>query len=187
MSEECPATLQAYQNPSSVVGADIFPTVLWASSTPRPDKHGKTPPTCLWASTVLWAPSFTIHGEYGKTSHMLLTITTVLWAPTIILYPMAWATRLSSMRTLSLTCKAIPFIYKRGCALSQQIDPSVHSYTITEPPGLDPEHTFKHLAHSGVPVTLGPSDQCPTGPLVPPSFSFSFVTTLQTSSTWAQE
>ena len=39
------------------------------------------------------------------------------------LYPTAWATRLDSTRTLSfshtLSCKAVPFIYKRGCALSK--------------------------------------------------------------------
>ena len=39
------------------------------------------------------------------------------------LYPMAWATRLENTHTLflslSLSCKAIPFIYKRGCALSK--------------------------------------------------------------------
>ena len=123
MSEGCPATFRACQNPSSVVGADICPTVLWAPSTPILDKRGKAPPTCLYTSTVLWVPSSTIHGEYGKTSHMHLT-TTMLWAPTIILYPTAWATKNSSMHTLSLSlslaCKAIPFIYKRGCALSQQ-------------------------------------------------------------------
>ena len=28
------------------------------------------------------------------------------------------------------------------------------------------QQTFEHLAHSGAPVTLGPSDQSPTGPLV---------------------
>ena len=37
-----------------------------------------------------------------------------------VLYSTAWATRLGSIHTLSLTCKAIPFIYKRGCTLSQQ-------------------------------------------------------------------
>ena len=39
-----------------------------------------------------------------------------------VLYPTMWATRLGSIHTLflSLSCKAIPFIYKRGCALSQK-------------------------------------------------------------------
>ena len=38
-----------------------------------------------------------------------------------VLYPAAWATRLGNTLSLSLlTCKAVPFIYKRGCALSQQ-------------------------------------------------------------------
>ena len=78
------------------------------------------PPTYLWASTVWQAPTSAIPEEDDATSHMHLT-TTVLWEPTIILYPMVWATRLSSIRTLSLSfaCKAVPFIYKRGCALSQ--------------------------------------------------------------------
>ena len=66
MSEECPATFQACQNPSSVVGADICPTVLWALSTAILDKHGKAPPTCPWASIVLWVPTFTLPGEHGK-------------------------------------------------------------------------------------------------------------------------
>ena len=43
MSEEYPATFLTYQNPSSVVGADIFPTVLWASAFTIPVEHGKTP------------------------------------------------------------------------------------------------------------------------------------------------
>ena len=59
---------------SSVVDADIFPTVLWAPSTPIPDKHGKALPTCLWTSTVLWAPAFTIPGEHGKTPYIPLSI-----------------------------------------------------------------------------------------------------------------
>ena len=48
---------------------------------------------------------------------------TVLWALAAISYPTAWATRLGSTcmhcLSFSLTCKAIPFTYKRGCALSQ--------------------------------------------------------------------
>ena len=31
-------------------------------------------------------------------------------------------------------------------------------------------HMLEHLAHSGAPVAFGPSDQSPTGPLVPPIF-----------------
>ena len=46
------------------------------------------------------------------------------------LYPTAWATRLDSTRTLSfsrtLSCKAVPFIYKRGCALSKK-DRLIHT------------------------------------------------------------
>ena len=58
------------------------------------------PPTCLWVSTVWQAPTSAIPEEEDATSHIHLTLT-VLWAPTIILYPTAWATRLS-IRTLSL-------------------------------------------------------------------------------------
>ena len=72
-----PTTFLACQNPISVVGANIFPTVLWAPSTPIPvyqTKHGKAPPTCLWTSAVLRAPAFTIPGEHGKTPYMPLGI-----------------------------------------------------------------------------------------------------------------
>ena len=51
--------------------------------------------------------------------------------------------------------------------------PSIEQFiqhTTTESPGSDLEHTFEHLAHSGVPITLGPSDQNPIGPLAPPIF-----------------
>ena len=32
------------------------------------------------------------------------------------------------------------------------------------------QQTLEHLAHSGAPVTLGPSNQSPTEPLAPPIF-----------------
>ena len=72
-----------------------------------------------------------------------------------------------------------------GDALSlKREDRSVHSDTTTEPLGSNLEHMLEHLAHSGAPVTLGPSDQSLTRPLAPPSFSLPFVTPQQTSSTW---
>ena len=43
MSERYPATFLTYQNPSSVVGAYIFPTVLWMPAFTIPGEHGKTP------------------------------------------------------------------------------------------------------------------------------------------------
>ena len=46
------------------------PTVLWAPLTPIPDKYGKAPPTCLWASIVLWVPTFTVPGEHDKTPYI---------------------------------------------------------------------------------------------------------------------
>ena len=149
MSEGYPTTFLVYQNPSSVVGADIFPTVLWVPSAPIPNKHGKAPPTCLWVSIVLWVPAFTILGEHGKTnymplginsmtgtesaipeednatSHMHLTLT-VLWAPTIILYLTAWATILSSKRTLSLSLVRPSPSSIKGDALSPNTDGSRH-------------------------------------------------------------
>ena len=69
-----PTTFPACQNPSSVVGADIFPTVLWAPSTPILDKYGKSPPRASEASIVLWVPTFTILGEHGKNPCMPLGI-----------------------------------------------------------------------------------------------------------------
>ena len=68
----------------------------------------------------------------------------------------------------SLTCKAVPFTYKRGYTLSQRIDRSVHSHTTTEPLGSNLEHMLEHLAHSRAPITLSPSDQSPTRLLAPP-------------------
>ena len=76
-----PYNLPSMSEPKHVVGADIFPIVLWAPSTPIPDKHGKAPPTCLWASTVLCAPAFTVPGEHGKAPACLST--SIVWqAPT---------------------------------------------------------------------------------------------------------
>ena len=43
-------------------------------------------------------------------------------------------------------------------------------HTATEPPGSNLEHTLEHLAHSGAPVALSPSDRSPIEPLVPPVF-----------------
>ena len=55
MSEGCPATFQACQNPSSVVSADVCPTVLWVPSIPMPSKHGKTPHMPLGINNVMGA------------------------------------------------------------------------------------------------------------------------------------
>jgi len=46
-------------------------------STAIPDKHGKAPPTCLWASTVLRVPKLTIPDEHGKTPYMPLGINSI--------------------------------------------------------------------------------------------------------------
>ena len=50
-----PATFQACQNPSSIVGADVCPTVLWEPSIPILGKHGKTPHMSLGIDSVLGA------------------------------------------------------------------------------------------------------------------------------------
>ena len=71
------------------------------------------PTTCIWASTVLWAPTNCLvpDGVGNKTRAL----------------------------SLSLSCKAVPFIYKRGCALSQQKG-TVHSDSLSA--------SFKHSEHS---------------------------------------
>ena len=147
MSEGCSAIFQTCQNPNSVEGIDICPTVLWAPSIPLPGEHGKTP-TCLWTSTMLWAPSFAIHGEYGETSHMRLT-STMLWAPTIILYPTAWATRLSSIRTLSLSLvRPSPSSIKEGVLSpnkEDQFERTPRPLQQLEQPTIDsPSVSFRH-------------------------------------------
>ena len=70
MSEGCPTTFQACQNPSSVVGADVCLIVLWAPSILIPGEHDKTPHMPLGINSVVGA---VIHGEHDKTSHMSLT------------------------------------------------------------------------------------------------------------------
>ena len=52
----------------------------------------------------------------------------------------------------------------------EEIDQFTHTPQ-QEPLGSNLEHTLEHLAHSGAPVTLGPSDQSLTEPLVPPHLS----------------
>ena len=50
-----PATFLARQNPISVVGADIFPTVLWAPAFTVPSELGKTPYMPLGINSVVGA------------------------------------------------------------------------------------------------------------------------------------
>ena len=69
------------------------------------------------AQTVLWALSFAVLGKHCAT-YQVMNSKVGDGVP----YPTTWATKLGSTRTpspfLSLTCKAIPFIYERGCTLS---------------------------------------------------------------------
>ena len=104
-----------------------------------------------------------------KTSHMCLT-STVLWAPTIVLYLTAWATRLSSIRTLSLSLVRPSPSSRKGDVLSPNkgknqstTTRTTHTIQMTKDP--NEQQTFEHLAHSAALVTLGLSDQSPTGPL----------------------
>jgi len=55
MAEGHPATFQACQNPNSVEGADIYPTVFWALSIPVLGKHGKAPHLHLGIHSVVGA------------------------------------------------------------------------------------------------------------------------------------
>ena len=117
MSEECPATFQACQN--SLMSTDICPTVLWAPATTAiPDKHGETP--CMPLGINSMAGTDVCHTKrrrrdlphasnikqcYGR----LQSSCTQRRGQQDLAY----------VHSLPLTCEAIPFIYKRGCALSQ--------------------------------------------------------------------
>ena len=153
-------------------------------------------------------PTSAIPKEGDVTSHMHLTfysnINSVVGAYKHPILASVGSKTYQQMYSLPLTCKAIPFIYKRGCAPSNitqfsSVDSRsyksfqihqinlVHSLTTKEPLGSNFKHTLEHLAHSGAPVALGPSDRSQPDLLYTPSFSFSFVTPLQTSSTWARD
>ena len=126
---------------NSIVCADIsLYSIMGAINS-----HTVRPPTCLWASTVLWVPRFIVPSEHGETPNMPLGINsicrsrhlpypnkttkpptcirhpTVLSAPTIIPYPLAWATRLRSIRTLSLSLVRPSPSYIKGDVLSPNI------------------------------------------------------------------
>ena len=63
---------------------------------------------------------------------------TMLWAPTIILYPMAWATRLSSIRKLSLSLVRPSPSSIKGDALSPNDREAQTTQTLSQtirPPG----------------------------------------------------
>ena len=150
--------------------ADICPTVLWASATPIPDEHGKTPYMPLGINGVAGTDICHTRRRRRNLPHAS-DINSVIGAYNHLV-PDGVGTRLS-IRTLSLTCKAIPFIYKRG-ALSpkgeNQSTTTRTTHTIRTTKDPNEQQTFEHLAHSGAPVTLGPSDQSPIGPFVPPIF-----------------
>ena len=132
-------------NTNSIVGTDIcLYRIVGAINS-----HTIRPPTCLWASIVLLAPGFTVLGERGETPLMPIGIEQYLQVPTstipkegkttshmrLTLYsddqqccrrlPLS-CTRWHGQQSLVAyvpspsTCKAIPFIYKRGCAPSNE-------------------------------------------------------------------
>ena len=78
------------------------------------------------------------------------------------------------MHTLSLSLVRPPPSSLKEDALSlEEEDPqfttqTIHTIRTTKDP--NEQQTFEHLAHSGAPVTLGPSGQGPIGPLAPPVF-----------------
>ena len=141
---------------------------------------------------MLWAPVFTVPGEHGKTPCMPLGINSMAGtdvchtrrrrrrrnlprASDIKQYcgrlPLSGTHRREQQDLVAYVLSLIkpsPSSIKRN-ALSPNRG-SVHSHTITELLGSNLEHTFEHLAHSGAPVTLGPSNQSPTGPFVPTIF-----------------
>ena len=74
----------------------------------------------LRVPTVWQAPMSAIPEEDNTTSHVHRH-STVLWAPTIILFPPAWATRLSSIHTLSLSLVRPSPLSIKGDVLSPNI------------------------------------------------------------------
>ena len=95
-----------------------------------------------------------------------------------------WATRLRNIRTLFFSPVKPPLLSIKGDALppTKEIDfLEVHFFKLrlTRSIAQKPlKHTLEHLAHSGVPVALGPSGRTRPGLLNTPPFSFSFVTPL---------
>ena len=177
----------------------------WGSHT------AKRPPTCLWASIVgtrihhtwyTWwgssytnnisqVPTSTLPEEANTTSLVHLTfysdINSIVGA-----YHHRYPRRRgqqgleTSVLSLSLSpVKPSPLSIK-GDALPPTNRVHFFKFRLTRSIAQKPlKHTLEHLAHSGVPVALGPSGRTRPGLLHTPPFSFSFVTPLQTSSTWA--
>ena len=141
----------------------------------------------LTTNSILQVPTSTLPEEANTTSHVHLTFFSDLnsivgayhW-----LSSSAWATRHSNIRTLPLSSvKPSPSSIK-GDVLPPTKEGHFFKFRLTGSIAHKPlKHTLEHLAHSGVPVALGPSGRTRPGLLYTPPFSFSFVTPLQTSST----
>ena len=78
--------------------------------------------TCLWTSIVWQVPTSVIPEEGDTTSHMHLTfysnISSVVGAYKHLVPASVGSKTYQRTYSLPLTCKAISFIYKRGCAPS---------------------------------------------------------------------
>ena len=81
---------------------------------------------CLWVSIVWQALTSAIPEEDDATSHVHLTLNSIVGTYHHLVPAGVGSKTYQHTYSLPLTCKAIPFIYKRGCALFQQEDRSVH-------------------------------------------------------------
>ena len=68
------------QNPSSVVGADICPIVLWAPAKHPYQTNTIKPLACFWASTVWQTLMSAMPEEDDATSHVHLTLNSIVGA-----------------------------------------------------------------------------------------------------------
>ena len=141
-------------------------------------------------NSILQVLTSSLPEEANATSHVHLTfysdINSIVGAYHHRYPRSAWATRLRNIRTLSLSPVKPPPLSIKGDALppTKRIDfPEVHFFKLRLTRSIAEKalkHTLEHLAHSGVPVILGPSSQTQPGLSYNPHFSFSFVTPLQT-------
>ena len=76
--------------------------------------------TCLWATTELQEPTSAIPEQDDVTSHVHLTTNSIVGAYHHPVPAGMGSKAEEHTYSLPLTCKATPFIYKRGCALSQE-------------------------------------------------------------------
>ena len=100
------------------MGVDVCPTVLWAPSTPIPGEHGKPPHMPLDTNSMVGADIYHTRRRRWNLPHAS-DINSVVGAYNH--HCTQWREQqdlIAYVNSPSLTCKAIPFIYKRGCTLS---------------------------------------------------------------------